>query len=54
MSDTQSRILDIEQDICQCNDSFQNVLSELKLQSQQQASQQKVHEATLAEILALL
>ncbi len=54
MSDTQSRILDIEEDIRNLNDSFQSGLSELKLQSQRQASQQKLHDATLSEILALL
>jgi hypothetical protein len=54
MSGTQSRILDIEEDIQHLSDSFQNALSELKLQSQKQASQQKLHEDALAEILALL
>lgn len=54
LSDTQSRISTLEHDIKLLNSSFQNAFAEMKLQTQQQASQQKQHDDTLAEILALL
>jgi hypothetical protein len=54
LSDTQSRISSIEQDIKHLHSSFQHALAEMKLQSQQQASQQSLHDVTLAEILSLL
>jgi hypothetical protein len=54
LSDTQSRISNIVEDIKHLNNSFQHALSEMKLQSQQQASQQQQHETMLTEILALL
>jgi hypothetical protein len=54
LSDTQSRISSIEQDIKHLHSSFQHALAEIKLQSQNQASQQSQHEATLFEILKLL
>jgi hypothetical protein len=54
LSDTQSRISSMEQDIKHLHTSFQNALAEIKLQTQKQASQQSQHEATLTEILSLL
>ncbi len=54
LSDTQSRISNMEQDIKNLHSSFQQTLDELKLQTQKQASQQSLHEATLTEILSLL
>jgi TolA-binding protein len=54
LSDTQSRISSIEQDIKHLHSSFQHALAEMKRQSQHQASQQSLHEATLSEILSLL
>jgi hypothetical protein len=54
LSDTQSRISSIEQDIKHLRSSLQQTLAQLQLQSQQQASQQSLHEATLTEILTLL
>ncbi len=54
LSDTQSHLSTMEQDIKQMHSSFQQTLSELKIQSQQQASKQSLHDATLTEILSLL
>jgi hypothetical protein len=54
LSDTQSRISSIEQDIKHLHSSFQQALANLQLQSQKQASQQSLHEATLSEVLNLL
>ncbi len=54
LSDTQSRISSLEQDIRHLNTSFQTAFSEMKLQSQRQASQQQQYDATLHEILSLL
>ncbi len=54
LSDTQSRISNLEEDIKYLHHSFKNTLSEMQQQSQNQAAQQKIHEATLAEILSLL
>jgi hypothetical protein len=44
----------LEQDIRHLNTSFQTAFSEMKLQSQRQASQQQQYDATLYEILSLL
>jgi hypothetical protein len=44
----------LEVDIKNINASLQSAFSEMKLQSQQQASQQKRYDATLLEILELL
>jgi hypothetical protein len=54
LSDTQSRLSTMEQDIKHMHSSFQQTLAELKLQSQQQASKQSLYDATLSEILNLL
>jgi hypothetical protein len=52
--DMQSRISSIEQDIKHLHATFQHALEEMKLQSQQQASQKTFYDSTLAEILSLL
>jgi hypothetical protein len=54
LSDTESRIESLEQDIKHLNVAFQQALSEMQLQSQKQESHQLQHDATLAEILAIL
>ena len=54
LSDTQSRISTLEMDIKHINASLQSAFNEMKLQSQQQASQQQKYDATLSEILELL
>jgi hypothetical protein len=50
----QSRISTLETDIKHLNISFNNALSELKLQAQKQSAQQQSYESALAEILSLL
>ena len=50
LSDTQSRISSMEQDIKQLHSSFKHILDDLKHQSQQQASQQQRYDATLTGI----
>jgi hypothetical protein len=54
LTDTQTCISTLEQDIRHLDCSFQSIFSEMKLQSQQQASQQQRYDAALAEILELL
>ncbi len=54
LSDTQSRISTLEMDIKHINASLQSAFNEMKLQSEQQASQQQKYDATLSEILELL
>jgi hypothetical protein len=54
LSDTQSHLSNMEQDIKQLHASFQEALDEMKLQSQQHALKQSTNNATLLEILMLL
>jgi hypothetical protein len=54
LSDTQSCISSIEQDLLQLHSSVKHALAEFKEQSQQQARQQSLQDATLSEILTLL
>jgi hypothetical protein len=54
LSDTQSGLSNMEQDIKHLHTSFQEALDEMKLQSQQHALKQSTNDATLLDILTLL